>query len=214
MWIDVVIPTLGRPHRVPELLANLKDTAPDVNVVFVAEGRDDDTLRACWKAGALVIVNTRVSSYAGAINCAARLTAGDAIFCAADDVRFHDGWLAAADLLEHHAVVGTNDLHNPDVVNGTHSTHHFVRRDWFEHAVIDEPGLVLCEQYTHNWCDTELVQSAQARGQWAMSDAIVEHLHPTWGFGGIDATYAKGFGSEQGDARTFQTRRHLWSSMS
>lgn len=215
MRIDVLIPTLGRPHRVAELVANIRGTAPDANVVFVAEGRDEDTLRACWNAGALVVVNTRVASYAGAINCAARLTAGDAIFCAADDLRFHPGWFAAAALLEQYAVVGTNDLHNPDVLAGTHSTHHFVRRDWFEHAVVDAPGLVLCEQYVHNWCDTELVQSAQARNQWVMcSESHVEHLHPTWGLGGMDATYAKGFGSEQGDAATFQARRSLWLSMS
>ncbi len=215
MRVDVLIPTLGRPHRVADLVANISETAPDANVVFVAEGHDEATLRACWAAGAVVVVNTRAASYAGAINCAARLTAGDAIFCGADDLLFHPGWFDAVKLLERHAVVGTDDLHNHEVIAGTHSTHHFVRRDWFAHAVVDEPGLVLCERYTHNWCDTELVKSAQARGQWVMCrESVVEHLHPAWGFGGIDATYEKGYGSEQGDARTFEARRHLWLSMS
>jgi hypothetical protein len=71
--------------------------------------------------------------------------------------------------------------------------------------------VLLHEGYVHNWCDTEVIATATARGQFGMRlDSIVEHQHWVWGLAELDATYVKGRDSEAADAIRFRERRHLW----
>jgi hypothetical protein len=110
-------------------------------------------------------------------------------------------------------VIGTNDLGNPTVMAGKHSTHPLVAR-WYadEHGTVDGPGRVVTEAYGHQWTDTELVQTAMSRGAWVFAaDSHVRHAHPFWTKGPMDATYEKGMASSREDQRLFARRKSLWS---
>jgi hypothetical protein len=70
---------------------------------------------------------------------------------------------------------------------------------------------VVHEGYSHQWVDTELVETAMARGQWAFAkDSHVEHLHPFWHKGEMDATYEKALSTTRFDHRLYGQRRALW----
>lgn len=152
-------------------------------------------------------------SYAEAINS----LPGDEpmIFTAADDLVFHDGWYRAAlsKMRDGIEVVGTNDLHNPYVLGGLHSTHSLIRRSAIEERgmVIDAgPGSVLYP-YTHQYTDSEMVETARCRGVFAPClEAVVEHDHPDFGTRKPDAVDAHTRRNWAGDYDTFISRRHLW----
>jgi hypothetical protein len=62
------------------------------------------------------------------------------------------------------------------------------------------------------FCDDELVGTARKRQAWAFAwHSIVEHLHPHWGKGEDDDTYARGQRTFHKDRRRFQRRQPLWT---
>lgn len=200
----ILIPVLGRPARVAQLVASIKAATPEPHrVLFIADPDDTPTLEAIAAAGAEVI--TPGGSYARKINAGIAATSEPLIFLAADDLTFHPGWLtaAAAKLTDRIGVVGTNDLANPRVISGQHATHSLVARWYADLGHHDGPGL-LHEGYRHNFVDDELVATARARGAWAVAaDAHVEHHHPCWGTAEVDATYERG-------RQHFRLDRRLW----
>lgn len=106
-------------------------------------------------------------------------------------------------------VIGTNDLGNPRVLAGRHSTHPLVSRRYAnEMGTLDGPGQVVAEVYDHQYCDDELVLTAQRRAEWAFArEAVVEHLHPFFGKAEMDATYDKAIAKTADDRATFMRRR-------
>jgi glycosyltransferase involved in cell wall biosynthesis len=211
--IAVIIPTLNRPHRIAEIVANLKDTASQAVPYFVIEEHDTATAEAIEASGAGKIINKRSPSYAGAVNTAVAETTEPYIFLAADDLIFHEGWLEPLlELAKDFGFVGTNDLYNPDVLAGTHATHYLVTRDYAKLGTIDDPDSLLHEGYIHNYTDTEAVATAKFRGQYTPClESIVEHRHWVWGHATQDATYEKGTRTVSQDAALFGSRSKLWS---
>ena len=135
-------------------------------------------------------------------------------FLGADDLAFRHGWIEAC-LRAHRrtgaCVIGTNDLGNPRVSKGFHSTHPLVHRDYLECGTVDEDGIILHPGYDHQFVDDEFIQTARMRGTFAFArDAVVEHLHPHWGKAEMDATYEKALAHTHADAALFGDRRHLW----
>lgn len=226
--VAVLVPVLNRPQLVAGLVESLDGSVAhergegwQVEVVFVCSPNDHveiaavqkmelDPLVAQWPPGP--------GDYARKINHAARYAIGELgvtwVFTGADDLRFHPGWLAAS--VRRHVrtgalVVGTNDLGNPYVMRGLYATHLFVHREWVARGTVDEPGLVFHEGYDHNCVDTELVETAKARRQFAFArDAHVEHLHPSWKKAVDDATYRKGRKNHHADRQLLNQRRPLW----
>jgi glycosyltransferase involved in cell wall biosynthesis len=214
--VAVIIPTLGRPHRVAPIMENLAATAPDCTVYFVAEADDTDTITAVEQhPDARLVVNRRSPSYAGAVNTALEDTDEDLLFVGADDLLWHDGWLPPLlELIGEFGMVGTNDLGNPEVAIGIHATHFLVRRDYAITGCIDEPGVLFHEGYDHNWVDREAVATARFRGEFAPCLAsAVEHLHWAWAKAQMDPTYEKARTREQVDAQLYRTRMHLWGGL-
>jgi glycosyltransferase involved in cell wall biosynthesis len=211
--IAVLIPTLNRPHRVAEIVANLKDTAPEAVPYFIIEEHDTATAEAIEAIGSNKVVNKRAASYAGAINTAIKETKEPYILMAADDLLFKQGWAEPIlKLAKDFGFVGTNDLHNPDVLRGTHATHYLITREYAELGSIDDPDAVLYEGYIHNYTDTEAVATAKFRGQWTPClESVIEHLHWVWGLATQDATYQKGTTTVSQDEQTFNSRAHLWT---
>jgi glycosyltransferase involved in cell wall biosynthesis len=211
--VAVIIPTLGRPHRVAPIMENLAATAPGCVVYFVAEAGDADTIATVEQHPyARLVVNRRSPSYAGAVNTALEDTDKPLLFVGADDLAWHDGWLAPLlELISDFGMVGTNDLGNPEVAASTHATHFLVRRDYAVTGCVDEPGVLFHEGYTHNWVDREAVGTAKHRGEFTPCLAsVVEHLHWAWDKATMDATYEKGRSQEPADAQLYLSRQHLW----
>lgn len=207
----VLVPVLGRPHRVRPLLDSLAVASPDASVLFIADPGDEDEIEAIEDAGAAYI--TVDGGYARKINEGVRRTSEELIFLGADDLAFHPGWLEAASarLVDGVGVVGTNDLGNERVIRGEHSTHSLLTRRYAELGTIDGAPGPLSEAYHHWFLDDELVATAKHRGAWAFAgDAIVEHLHPFWGKAADDVVYRKANSQIEGDRAIFIERAKLW----
>jgi hypothetical protein len=136
------------------------------------------------------------------------------IFTGACDLAFHVGWLEACErrIDAGAQVVGTNDLGNPRVIAGDHSTHTLMTRAYASLPCIDGSPGPLFEGYRHEQLDDELVGTAKARGVYAHADdAHVEHLHPNWGKAPTDATYDAQTERMRADRGLFRRRRRLWT---
>lgn len=210
MSVVILIPVLGRPHNVVPMLETI-EFAGNHPHLFLASPNDDAEIAELERAGAnylTVPFEPADGDYARKINYGTLMPVrSDWIFTGADDLLFHEGWFEEAMRVARpkHGVVGTNDLGNPRVIAGQHSTHSLVRRSYIEnHGTVDEKGKVLCEQYPHEFVDDELIWTAKRRGAWVWAgDSIVEHLHPHWGKNPTDALY------DRFDTRMRQGRR-IW----
>lgn len=215
MPVAVLIPTFQRPHRVGAVTENILESTEHASVYFIVEPDDEETVAAVKATiGATLILNQRTRNYAGAINTGVQQTDEPYVFAGADDLNFHRGWyeICRELMVDPIRVVGTNDLYNPEVLAGSHATHYLVDRLYAEQGCADAPGQMLCELYEHNYCDTEFVQTAMARGRFApCMAAVVEHKHWAWGKGKMDATYEKGMRGVSADHARFMSRRHLWT---
>jgi len=222
----VLVPVLGRHANAAPLAESfLEARTVESNLVFICSTGDTDEIRACAAATSpddgtsfnVVDWTAGPGDFARKINHGFRRSSHPFMFQAADDVVFCPGWdraaLHVADLTGA-GVVGTNDMGNPKVIRGHHSTHTLIRRAYVDGpgGSLDGPGIVFHEGYGHQFADTELVELAKSRGQWAFAhEAIVCHEHPFWDKTvPTDATYRKGQASAQHDARLYRRRSRQW----
>jgi glycosyltransferase involved in cell wall biosynthesis len=215
--IDIIIPTIGRPDRLAALVDNIDTvTATDHSITFVTEAFDTATIETVTALGLTPVINDRTENYAGAVNTAYEQSDADYLFAGADDLIFHPGWDQAclAGFDGWFGVVGTNDLLNPYVLAGSHSTHHLVARWYLDDVggVVDlGPGSFLPECYDHNFTDTEFIGTAKMRARFRPClDAVVEHLHVTTGRAPADATHERSVRAFAEDAAMYDDRRELW----
>ena len=215
--IAVLVPVLSRPHRVRSLVESFRAaTSPaDAAIYFVAQHSDAEEVAAIRAAGLEpVLVSDEDRSWARKINRAFERTRETWMLLAADDLRFHAGWVDSVRRLlsVHEGVIGTNDLGNPSTMQGVSSTHPLVRRKYAEVCgTIDERNRVLHEGYDHNFADSELVNTAKRRGLYVHSFGCrIEHLHPAWGKGDWDAVYARGQQTYHQDGELFSSRGRLY----
>lgn len=210
--LAILVPVLKRPHRVRPLLESARGATPNARVLFIPDPDDEPEREAIRKAGAEEL--PVAGNYAAKINTAVRATNEPFLLFGADDIQFRPGWFEAAKakVKEGIGVIGTQDLGNQRVLQGTHSTHPLVTRWYAELPLADgQPG-PLYEGYEHNFCDTEFVQTAQSRNAWTFApDAIVEHLHYLWGKSPTDSTYAKGQAGFQRDHEIYLSRARHWA---
>lgn len=220
MELVVLVPVLGRPQNVAPLLDSLGEATPiEHKVLFLLSPNDTATAEVLWsetyRVEGQVLAWSDVpwmpgpGDFARKINRGYLFTKEPFIFTGADDLKFHPGWFEAARAWMDQpnvGVVGTNDLGNPKVVRGYHSTHSLVRREYADKmGTIDGPGAILAECYPHEFVDNELVETARARHAYVQAkDSIVEHLHPRWGKAPTDALY------EAEPARLAESRRIFW----
>ena len=120
--------------------------------------------------------------------------------------------------LPHLRVVGTNDLCNPYVSAGMHSTHSLVDRRYLDEVggTVDAgPGSFLPTCFQHNYTDTEFIGTAKMRAVFAPClDSVVEHLHWSLGLTPEDATTAKTIAHLDDDGRLYDERKDLWCNLS
>jgi hypothetical protein len=212
----IVVPMLGRPHRVAPLLASIDATTAGCRVLFCLTKGDTAVLREVDRhhRERMLFEPRARGDYAVKINTGARATDQPLIFTGADDLTFLDGWYeaATAELAPGIGVVGTNDLGSPRVMAGDHSTHSLVTREYMtRYGTIDEPGKIYHEGYLHEWVDDELIETAKYRGAFRMAlGSHAEHLHWNWGKGPLDALYSQQQRRIRLGRPVFEQRRRLW----
>lgn len=215
--VVIVVPVLDRPHRIRDVMSNVKAATPSRHrLLFVASQGDDDEIAELRAAGAdHIVVQAERGSWACKINDGVRASREPWVFTGADDLDFHPGWFerALSWATDSTCVIGTNDICNHRVMTGLHSTHSLFRRDYVERfGTIDQPGLVCHEGYGHAYADDEAVLTAKARGVYVHAfDSIVEHLHPLVSKSPDDETYRIGRKASAAGSRLLAQRRKLWS---
>lgn len=222
--IAVIVPVLNRPAAALPLAMSLADaTTVPYRLIFVCSPDDTAEIHACrYVAGELgadvITVDWQPGrgDWARKTNLAYRFSDAPFLLLGADDLVFHPGWDTAALALAHRGfgVVGTDDMGNPTVKRGLHSTHPLVSREYVDSCgTVDECGKILHEGYRHNWVDAELVETAKQRGGWVFCpDSRVEHKHPFWGTAPDDDTYRAGREHYAADAQLFRQRQRLWEA--
>lgn len=212
----IIVPMLGRVHRIGPLLESIRKATPQAQVIWGCTPTDHKVLEALDRLGEeyFSVVRHETGDYARKINTGYRLTTRPLIFLGADDLHFHQGWLQAvtSKLEPGIGVVGTNDLGSPRVIAGEHSTHSLVTRAYADrYGTLERPGEILYEGYIHEWVDDELVGTAKARAAWAFAeDAHVEHLHPNWHKARSDPLYRQQWNRMRRSRELYQQRRRLW----
>lgn len=214
--ILIAIPVLARPTRAAKVVASIQAATKTAHrILFLCSLGDQREITACRETGADVDVfplKAGPGDWAKKLNYAISGSDEPWIFLGADDLEFHRGWDRAAlkvALATGAGVIGTNDLGNPRVLRGTHSTHSLLRRSYAELGAFDG-GPILFEGYDHQYPDDELVATAKWRGAWAFAaDSEVEHLHPYFKKSPWDETYRKALKEGRRDRVLFTHRRRL-----
>jgi hypothetical protein len=208
--VAILVPVLGRPHRVAPLMQAFRRTTPHpYRLLFIADPDDQPELDAIRRARADYIV--RAGSYARKINEAVRTTSEPLLFLAADDLAPQPDWLESATrrLRGPVRVVGVNDLITRR--RREHATHFLMTRDYATQPTLDGSRGPLAEAYRHSFVDDELIATAITRGAYAYApDSHVRHEHPMVDPDLDDDTYRLGRAHYLADRLTFRTRRRLW----
>lgn len=212
----ILVPMLGRPKHVDPLLASISNSVPGSEVLFVCSPNDHRVIEAVENAGCdyARIPYHPIGDYARKINYGVSNTTKPLIFLGASDLLFHNLWFeyAVQRMARGVGVIGTNDLGNPRVISGDHSTHSLVTREYAELGTIDNPRLLLHEGYPHEFVDDEFIETAKHRGAFvAATDSLVEHLHPNWGKGEPDNLYQQQRQRMALGRRIYMRRKRLWT---
>jgi glycosyltransferase involved in cell wall biosynthesis len=216
----ILIPVLRRPQNVGLLVTSITKNSGGYELLFIASPNDKEEIDELENQKQQYVVMdglyTNRGDYARKINRGFKEIEADWYFLGADDLRFHTGWFEEAMIIHaetNACVIGTNDMGNPAVIKGNHSTHSLVLRDYIKECggSYNEPGRIYHEGYRHNFVDTELVATAKSREAWAFSSkSLVEHLHPDWKKGHKDDVYELGKSGWYDDQKLFEKRSGLW----
>lgn len=206
MSLVVLIPVLGRPYRVAQVMSAFARTVPDARLCFIPDPDDLPEISAINAAGGEILCKLK-AGYARKINTAIRITDEPLIFLGADDLVPGDGWLekALAHMQDGVEVVGVNDMIRR---SREHATHFLMTRRYAKLPTItDDPG-PLCELYDHSCIDDELIATARWRNVYAYAeDSHVTHLHPDNNTAALDDTYRKGRRNIADDRLLFKSRK-------
>lgn len=217
--LAILVPVLGRAHQIEPLLNSIaENTDVDYRVVFICSPDDTEARETCLASEADTITvhwEPDRADFAKKVNLAFETVEEEWLFQGATDLLFQEKWASRALAIgdkRRVGVVGTNDLGNPLVKRGAHSTHTFFSRSYIEHfgGTFDGSGSVFSVEYDHEFVDTEFIQTAILRRQFQASPrSFVEHLHPHWGKGEMDTTYEKATRGFLDDARIYNARMKI-----
>jgi hypothetical protein len=220
--IDIIVPTIGRSHKLFPLAWNIANTTPvgQYSITFVVDRDDPDSQRivaAIEGPVSFVIADKR--GYVHCTNLGVHATDSPLLALVNDDVIFHAFWYEEA--IKHLSplvqVIGTNDL-SPHTEGGVNCTMPIIRRSYINElgGNYNEPGNAYHEGYWHNFAESEMWHLAQHRrvARW-VEECVIEHRHPDWGTADMDATYAEGAKTGWNeDAALYEERKMRWMTLS
>lgn len=219
MWstadLAILVPMLGRAHRVEPLLASIEAATPGARVLFLVSPEDLEVHDAIDRnAGERLTVPWRpVGDMARKVNEGVKATTEPLLFTGADDIHFHPGWFEAATAMldDTAGVIGTWDKCNRRT-KWNHSTHSLVTRGYANLGTIDgQPGIYF-EGYVHEFVDDEMVGTALKRKAYRHArKAVVEHLHPMADKAPVDELYAAQGERMAASRELYNQRRLLWT---
>lgn len=222
--LALLVPVLGRAHQIKPLLESIQGASlSEHRVILILSPEDTGTIKEAKRVkqglkNVKVLVTTWPADradYAKKLKLGFEHTDDEWLFQGATDLVFHTGWDAAALTVAQRTncrVIGTNDLGNPLVKRGRHSTHTLFARSYIDQygGTADDSGLIFSEAYDHQWTDSEFIDTAKLRREFAFAkQSNVEHLHPHWGKGQMDETYEKAFRCTDDDMALYMTRRAI-----
>lgn len=216
--VVVLIPMLGRAEHIEPLLESLYATKEDSRALFLVSPHDTDVKDKIASIGEEMyeVSYQPRGDYARKINNGYRVSNEPFLFLGASDLKFHNGWFdnAVNKMHPETGVVGTNDLGNPRVIRGLHSTHSLVTREYADKGTVDEPYCLLHEGYVHEFVDDEFVETAKCRNAFVMAlDSVVEHMHPAWNKGEWDKSYRDTDRRLQMGYKLYKRRRKSWTQL-
>lgn len=187
-------------------LENLRETAPDVEIIAAVDADPDTALRIAPLVDRLLVCTEYRGCSRAWNDCLAEAT-GDPIIFAADDLIWGEGWLEAAlakleEFEDGWGLVGFNDGH----WNGEElSTHYLMSRRFIVEVL---GGVVAWDFYRHSFNDLEVNERAKLAGRhkWA-EDAQVLHEHWTYGDRPQDATDTRTLDDHGAAQEMYQRRR-------
>ncbi len=208
--VAILIPTM-RAHLIPTLIDNIADATPSAHEVYWACTEDSECAAVLQKCGQKVLID-KGGFWPARINALFKWTSEPFVFIAADDVKFHPGWLEAAfiamERVQGCGIVSVNDLNNP------YGTLSLISREYIDTfgGTMDRTGPVIHPGYHHNWSETEMRQTAERRGRWTYcAESVVEHMHHDCKKAPYDEVYAIGDRFLQEDVTLFFSRHPLWA---
>lgn len=228
--IDILIPTLWRHERLPGLVGNIHDTTTHPHrVIFVVESHDADSrwvIEHLDDPDVKLVVNDRSPNCCGAFNAGFAAVEAPYWFAGGDDLIFHPQWDEPAMSTMRQEppeddedwiapkIVGTNDFYNINVLEGRSATHFLVDTEYartYGLTFDEQPGIIACEQFGHDYFDTEACEVAKTRGVFRPCLAShVEHRHWCFAKADVDRTYQRNQDLCKGDPEIFAARLHAW----
>lgn len=215
MTIGIYLPTYKRPHTLQGVATNIeKTTFNKFKLYFGCESEDRESINAALKTGHEVVVNKYDPGYSNTIQSIYETGDEEIFFHANDDFLFLKHWdKVPVSMFETDWVQMVGVKQNEE--DQAKSAICFMRRKYIKErsGVIDMPNRVFY-LYHHNYQDTELTRTAQARGVWAGCDTpCIIHQHPGFTGGEKDETYKKNDATVGQDEVTFKSREHLWTDL-
>lgn len=207
--VAILFPTAYRPRELARCLNSLFDTLDRRTVAILVSPIEDDIQSIRVALDVAQKVRSREEYEKGSLYgynfCLKALPDADVYAIAADDLVFYPNWLGRA--LFHldemgGGLVGYNDLSSD---GNQYAAHGLVSRDF----LIETMGGRLCPpDYKTWWADFEWTDKAKAVGRyhWAQ-DAIVEHLHYSFGKAPLDRTYTEAHQNYEADRAVYEARR-------
>ena len=175
----ILVPSLDRPQRLRDLVANIHATTPEEHfILFCVSDDESKTILDELEEWYIDDSDCEDRRYVTRMNKLVKwLDDAKTMFFGSDDVIHHQGWLGQALKVMSVGwdVVAVNDMHN---MAGTQAV---MRRSYLPKAVFDAPGLAFHPDYGHNFADNEQFFTAQRHNQFMRArDAVVEHKHPIY----------------------------------
>lgn len=208
--IDVLIPTYGRPGRIPILCTTLRaHTRNPFNLFLMIEPQDKEALRVANDYGCSVIVGS-FGSFENAMNTGYFLTKGEFFFPGVDDIEFTPDWdVRPIEILKARpeiSVIGHKTMGKDCPADGIYSCHFTIRRSYVRANTLVHgmPNLVFYPYYHHE-CDRELFWYARNAGIFeSCPESIILNDQQ------YDATREKTTKMDGIDRDTYWNRRHLF----
>ncbi len=205
--IDILIPSLSRPHRLDALIDNLHATTVSDHTLYFAIN-DGESAKILLARGENFVVDSGQppeSTFANRVNRLYGLTHGEYVYLVGDDDEHLPSWDA-------NMLACMTDGVEMVVSKCTHMaliSRHYVET---QSCCVDIPN-VICGPYVHNFVEWELAFVANMRGVLAQCQ-VPTVMHHRWADGGEccvgdndhDDTYKRGDAGWDHDLAMFEDR--------